>query len=104
MSDIKLGISLYSFSTEYIHEKLDFEGVLKKAKDMGYQGVELVAAQMVPGYPYPTDEWLAQCKALLAKYELEPVCWSAYIDMGIRSDRDLTEEEIIQLPRAASRP
>ena len=30
------------------------------------------------------------------KYELEPVCWSAYIDMGIRSDRDLTEEEIIQ--------
>lgn len=96
MSDIKLGISLYSFSTEYIHEKLDFEGVLKKAKDMGYQGVELVAAQMVPGYPYPTDEWLAECKALLAKYELEPVCWSAYIDMGIRSDRDLTEEEIIQ--------
>ena len=96
MSDIKLGISLYSFSTEYIHEKLDFEGVLKKAKDMGYQGVELVAAQMVPQYPYPTDEWLAECKALLAKYELEPVCWSAYIDMGIRSDRDLTEEEIIQ--------
>ena len=96
MSDIKLGISLYSFSTEFIHEKLDFEGVLKKAKDMGYQGVEIVAAQMVPGYPYPTDEWLAQCKALLAKYELEPVCWSAYIDMGIRSDRDLTEEEIIQ--------
>ena len=96
MSDIKLGISLYSFSTEYIHEKLDFEGVLKKARDMGYQGVEIVAAQMVPDYPYPTDEWLAQCKALLAKYELEPVCWSAYIDMGIRSDRDLTEEEIIQ--------
>lgn len=96
MSDIKLGISLYSFSTEYIHEKLDFEGVLKKARDMGYQGVEIVAAQMVPGYPYPTDEWLAQCKALLAKYALEPVCWSAYIDMGIRSDRDLTEEEIIQ--------
>jgi len=96
MSDIKLGISLYSFSTEYIHEKLDFEGVLKKAKDMGYQGIEIVAAQMVPGYPYPTDEWLAGCKALLTKYELEPVCWSAYIDMGIRSDRDLTEEEIIQ--------
>ncbi len=23
--DIKLGISLYSFSTEYIHEKLDLE-------------------------------------------------------------------------------
>ena len=27
------------------------------------------------------------------------VCWSAYIDMGIRSDRDLTPEEIIQFTR-----
>lgn len=93
---IKLGISLYSFSTEYIHEKLDLEGVLQKAKNMGYKGIELVAAQMVPDYPYPTDEWLAYLKQLLEKYDLEPVCWSAYIDMGIRSDRDLTEEEIIQ--------
>ena len=27
--DIKLGISLYSFSTEFIHEKMDLEGVIK---------------------------------------------------------------------------
>ena len=94
--NIKLGISLYSFSTEYIHEKLDLEGVLKKARDMGYKGVEIVAAQMVPDYPYPTDEWLEMFKGLLDKYQLEPVCWSAYIDMGIRTDRDLTEDEIIQ--------
>lgn len=94
--DIKLGISLYSFSTEYIHEKLDLEGLLKKARDMGYKGVEIVAAQMVPEYPYPSDAWLAELKGLLEKYELEPVCWSAYVDMGIRTDRDLTEDEIIQ--------
>ncbi len=94
--NIKLGISLYSFSTEYIHEKLDLEGVLKKARDMGYKGVEIVAAQMVPDYPYPPDEWLEMFKGLLDKYQLEPVCWSAYIDMGIRTDRDLTEDEIIQ--------
>lgn len=94
--DIKLGISLYSFSTEFIHEKLDLEGILKKAHDMGYKGVEIVAAQMVPDYPYPTDEWLYNLRDLLKKYELEPVCWSAYIDMGIRSDRDLTEDEIVQ--------
>ncbi len=94
--NIKLGVSLYSFSTEYIHEKLDLEGLLQKAKNMGYKGIELVAAQMVPQYPYPTDEWLEYLKKLLKKYELEPVCWSAYVDMGIRKDRDLTEEEIIQ--------
>ncbi|MGN0332498.1 MAG: sugar phosphate isomerase/epimerase family protein [Lachnospiraceae bacterium] len=94
--DIKLGVSLYSFSTEYIQEKLDLEGVLKKAHDMGYKGVEIVAAQMVPEYPYPSDEWLYMFRNLLKKYDLEPVCWSAYIDMGIRSDRDLSEDEIFQ--------
>ncbi|MGN1193777.1 MAG: sugar phosphate isomerase/epimerase family protein [Dorea sp.] len=94
--DIKLGVSLYSFSTEYIQEKLDLEGVLKKAHDMGYKGVEIVAAQMVPEYPYPSDKWLYMFRDLLKKYDLEPVCWSAYIDMGIRSDRDLSEDEIIQ--------
>lgn len=93
---IKLGVSLYSFSTEYIHEKLDLEGILKKVHDMGYKGIEIVAAQMVPEYPYPSDEWLLYLKNLLEKYELEPVCWSAYIDMGIRTDRDLTEDEIVQ--------
>ena len=96
MKDIKIGVSLYSLSTPFIHEQLDLEGCLKAVHEMGYKGVEIVAAQMVPGYPFPTDEWLYHFRGLLETYELEPVCWSAYIDMGTRSDRDLTEAEIIQ--------
>ena len=95
-NDIKIGVSLYSLSTEYIHEKLDLEGCLKAVHEMGYKGIEIVAAQMVPEYPFPSDEWLFNFRGLLEKYELDPVCWSAYIDMGTRTDRDLTEAEIIQ--------
>ena len=95
-TDIKIGVSLYSLSTEFIHGTLDLEGCLKAVHDMGYKGIELVAAQMVPDYPFPSDEWLYNLRGLLEKYELEPVCWSAYIDMGTRSDRDMNEEEIIQ--------
>lgn len=95
-NQIKLGVSLYSFSTEYISAQLDLEGILAKVSAMGYVGIEMVAAQMVPEYPYPSDQWLYEFKDLLKKYNLEPVCWSAYIDMGIRSDRDLTDDEIIQ--------
>ena len=94
--DIKIGVSLYSLTTQYIHGELDLEGCLKAVHEMGYKGVEIVAAQMVPEYPFPSDEWLFTFRGLLEKYELEPVCWSAYIDMGTRSDRDLTEAEIIQ--------
>ena len=94
--DIKIGVTLYSLSTQYIHGELDLEGCLKAVHEMGYKGVEIVAAQMVPNYPFPSDEWLYTFRGLLEKYELEPVCWSAYIDMGTRTDRDLTEAEIIQ--------
>ena len=93
---IRYGVTLYSYSNEYVNDILSFEEILRTVKAQGYTGTELVASQMVPGYPYPSDEWLAQLKALLEEIGLEPVCWSAYIDMGIRSDRDLTEDEIIQ--------
>ncbi|MGB4431052.1 MAG: TIM barrel protein [Limnochordia bacterium] len=90
----KPAITLYSFSAEYITGKLSLEDCLREARDMGFEAVELVASQMVPEYPYPSDAWIEHFKELLARYELEPLCYSAYIDMGIRSDRDLTEEEI----------
>ena len=92
---IRYGVTLYSYSNEYVNGILSFEEILRTVKAQGYTGIELVASQMVPGYPYPSDEWLAQLKALLEEIGLEPVCWSAYIDMGIRSDRDLTEDDII---------
>ncbi len=93
---IRYGVTLYSYSNEYVNGILSFEEILRTVKAQGYTGIELVASQMVPGYPYPSDEWLAQLKARLEEIGLEPVCGSAYIDMGIRSDRDLTEDEIIQ--------
>jgi len=93
---IKLGLTLYSFSNEYVNRSMSFEDILRTASDLGYEGVEFIPSQMAPEYPCLTDGYLAELKGLLDRYGLQPVCWSAYIDMGIRSDRDLTEEEIVQ--------
>ncbi|MCD8156635.1 MAG: sugar phosphate isomerase/epimerase [Clostridiales bacterium] len=95
-NQIKYGVTLYSYSNEFTNGDLTFEEILRMVKAQGYTGIEIVAAQMVPGCPYPSDEWLEGLKSLLAEIGLEPVCWSAYVDMGIRADRDLTEDEIIQ--------
>lgn len=95
-NDIELCLTLYALSGEYITGKYSLEDCLKKAKEMGYKGIELVASQMIPEYPYPSKEWMDEFVGLLKKYDLKPVCYSAYIDMGIHSDRDLTEDEIIQ--------
>lgn len=96
MGKIKLALTLYSLTSEYVTGRRDLEGCLKLAHEMGYKGIEFIPAQMAPEYPAISDEWLELFKGLLDKYELEPVCWSAYIDMGIRTDRDLTPAEIRQ--------
>lgn len=93
---IKLGLTLYSFSNEYVGMTMGFEDILRKAKELGYEGVEFIPSQMAPDYPYLSDEYLEYLREAFIRNGLEPVCWSAYIDMGIRSDRDLTEDEIMQ--------
>lgn len=95
-NDIKAGISFFSLSKEFHSKKYSFEQCLAKAAELGFEGVEVVAAQMVRGYPWPDDIWVEKFKELMLEYKLEPVCYSAYIDMGMRADRDLNEEEIIQ--------
>lgn len=95
--DVQLSLTLYSLSWEFCTGKLSVEDCLRKAKEMGYTGIELVAAQTIPGYPYPSDEWVEEFTGLLKKYDLTPECYSAYIDMGTRFGEDLTEAEIFEI-------
>lgn len=93
---IDLSVSLYSFSIKFFEKSYDLEMCIKKAHELGFQGVEIVAAQMIENYPNPTDEWCEWFRGILKKYDMEPLSYSAYIDMGQHTGRDLTEEEIIQ--------
>ncbi|MGN6711978.1 sugar phosphate isomerase/epimerase family protein [Anaerocolumna jejuensis] len=95
-NQIKYAVTLYSLSCEYFTGKYNLEECLKAVAEMGYKGIEIVASQMIPEYPNPSKEWMNEFVGLLKKYQLEPICYSAYIDMGIRSDRDLNEAEIFQ--------
>ena len=93
---IDLSVSLYSFSIKFFDRSYDLEACVKKAHELGFKGVEIVAAQMIENYPNPTDEWCEWFKGILKKYDMQPLSYSAYIDMGQHTGRDLTEDEIIQ--------
>ncbi len=95
--DIELCLTLYAMSAEFFTGRLDLEGCLQKASELGYTGIEMVAAMTVPGYPYPTDKWIEHFNDLMKKYNLTPVCYSAYIDMGTCPDRDMTDGEIFEI-------
>ncbi|MCD8020455.1 MAG: sugar phosphate isomerase/epimerase [Clostridiales bacterium] len=97
MSDIKLGITLYCFTQEYCRGEMTLEDCIRKAKKMGADGYEIVATQMVPSYPYVSDKFLGEIKAMSQYYDIEAACYSANMDRGLRGDRNLTEDEMLQM-------
>lgn len=94
-SDIKLGISLYSYTNEFYEREFSFEDCLIKTEQLGATGIEIVASQMLEGYPWPTEKTIDRCRALFEKHHLEPVAYGASVDRGLRSDRDLTQKELL---------
>jgi len=96
MSNIKLGVSLYSFTNEYVKGKLSLEDCIKKAAEFGAEGFELVGTQMLSSYPYASDKAINEFKAMTSAYGIEFVAYGANTDRGMRSDRDLREEEMLQ--------
>lgn len=95
MSQVKTGITLFSLGTPYLKGELDLEGVIRTAAQMGAQGYEIVASQMIPTYPYVSDAFAEFIKRCEDKYGIRPVCYAANMDRGMLKDRDLTEDEMV---------
>jgi len=95
MSKVKTGITLFSLGTPYLKGELDLEGVIRTAAEMGAEGYEIVASQMIPSYPYVSDEFVQFVERCREKYGIGPVCYAAQMDRGMLKDRDLTEDEMV---------
>ena len=97
MSQVKLGVTLYSFSTEYCKGEMTLEDCIRKARELGAEGFEIVATQMVPSYPCVSDTFLGEFDAICRHYAMEPVCYGANMDKGLYAGRSLTDDEMLQM-------
>lgn len=95
MADIKLGITLYSFTYEYLTGQYSLEDCVRKCAELGVDGYEIVATQMVPSYPYVSDEFLAKVLEFEYKYGVRPVSYGANTDRGKLFERDLNDSELV---------
>lgn len=96
MGTLKNSITLFGFTDKYVCGEYSFEEVLAKTKKLGADGIEVVAPQMVAGHPNPSAEWIDYFKDACQKYELDPVCYSIYVDNGKHKGRFLNEAERMQ--------
>ena len=93
MNKMKHSITLYGFGFRYMRGECTLEDIFKQTKELGAEGFEIVAPQMVVGHPNPSDYWIDSFKDLYKGYELTPVCYSIYIDSGKHKGRFLNEAE-----------
>jgi sugar phosphate isomerase/epimerase len=91
---IKLGITLYSLTSEFAAGLYTPETLIKAAADHNLgPGVEFNFAQMLRSYPDVDDEFVKLWFDSLEKYGLEASAVGTNLDMGRRKDRDMTPDE-----------
>ena len=99
MSQIKRSVSLYSYQDSYYMGALDLEGCLRETSKAGATGVELLAETMIKQFPNPiyTEEFQAQWKEWMKKYNLTPTCYDAFLENHIYDNRMLSLGEQVEM-------
>lgn len=93
-SDIKLGLSLYSLTSEWAAGRFDLQGLLGTVAAAGIgPGIEIVASQTLRSYPTVTDDFVREWRDAFDRHGLVPSSFGANLDMGRRRDRDMTLDE-----------
>ena len=93
-SDIKLGLTLYSLTSEWAAGRYDLAGLLDVVDAAGIgPGIEIVASQTIRTYPEVTDEFVREWRDAFDRHGFVPSSFGCNLDMGRRRDRDMTPDE-----------
>jgi hypothetical protein len=93
-SDIRLGLTLYSLTSEWAAGRHDLAGLLDVVDEAGIgPGIEIVASQTLRTYPVVTPEFVRSWRDAFDRHGFVPSSFGANLDMGRRRDRDMTPDE-----------
>ncbi len=97
--NIRTGVSLYSFQDDYYEGRRDLEGCIAAAAELGAEGIETLAEQMMPGYPHLSDDFYATFAGWMTRYGTVSVAHDMFLDTKKYPDRLLTHDEITAIDR-----
>ena len=95
-STVKRGVSLYSYQEEYFLRKMTLEQCIATSAELGANGIESLAEQMMPGFPRLSDAFYDQWHQWMAKYGTTSVCHDMFLDTKRHKDRLLTQDECVE--------
>jgi sugar phosphate isomerase/epimerase len=108
MSAITLGVTLHSFGVEYFTYRYTMEDCIAAVGSLGSgSGVELVAPQMIRGFPDLPAEFEHRFRRAVEKYDVRPTAYGGYGDaqrgVGRWAPRDEQLDYLQRQIRAAQR-
>ncbi len=92
-SQIKRGVSLYSFQEEMFLGKMSIEDCVAFAASIGARGIEILPEQNMPNFPDIGDREIAWWRELMAKHGTELTCYDMFLDTKLRKDRLMSDDE-----------
>ncbi|GAA0248405.1 sugar phosphate isomerase/epimerase [Cryptosporangium japonicum] len=94
------GVTLYSFTRAFHQRRYTFEQLVREVAGRGLgPGLEIVGFQSIKGFPVLTDEFTGRFRDLVAETGLTPTSLAANADAGLRRDRMLTDDELVDYMR-----
>lgn len=99
-SQIKRGVSLYSYQHEYAHGTFSVEDCIAAAATDGALGIESLGEQMFPGFPFPgqpdlPDSFYAEWAELMERYGTTPTVHDMFLDTKRYKGRLLNLDEMV---------
>jgi len=95
----KRGVSLYSYQQEYYLGQLSLEDCVRVSAELGANGIETIAEQMMPGFPDLPDAFYEQWHGWMQQYGTTPTAHDMFLDTMLYKNRLLTEPEMIESVR-----
>lgn len=90
------GVTLYSFTRFFHSRRMTFTELVREVARRGLgPGLEIVGFQSIRGFPNVTAEFESEFKNLIDETGLLPVALGANADAGLRRDRMMTNDELV---------
>ena len=94
------GVTLYSFTRAFHGRQYDLDGLIRKVAADGYgPGLEIIGFSSFRGFPGRDDAYVAGFRELIAEVGLVPTSLRINADIGIRRDRLMNDEELVEYMR-----
>ncbi len=91
---IKRGVSLYSYQQAQFFRQMNWKDMIREVHDnLGCDGIEIIDEAVIPGYPFPSEAFIADFRNEMARFNMKAVTMDIYLDVHQFRDHVMTHAE-----------